>query len=65
MYGNYAMPGEIGSLKPDTIVGDVVVSERPTPLIQHASAHGCLSVTGRDMHAGQIDAILRFFGFDA
>jgi shikimate dehydrogenase len=65
MYGNDAMPGEIGSLDPDTIVGDVVVSERPTPLIQHASARGCLSVTGRDMHAGQIDAILRFFGFDA
>lgn len=65
MYGNDAMPGEIGSLNRDTIVGDVVVSERPTPLIQHASAQGCLSVTGRDMHAGQIDAILRFFGFDA
>jgi len=65
MHGNDAMPGEIGSLNSDTIVGDVVVSERPTALIRHASAHGCLSVTGREMHAGQIDAILRFFGFDA
>jgi len=65
MYGNDAMPGEIGSLNRDTIVSDVVVSEKPTALIRHASAHGCLSVTGRDMHAGQIDAILRFFGFGA
>jgi shikimate dehydrogenase len=63
-YGNGAMPGEIGALNPQTIVGDVVLSERPTALIRHASAHNCLSVTGREMHAGQIDAILRFFGFD-
>jgi shikimate dehydrogenase len=64
MYGKDAMPGEIGSLDADTIVGDVVLSERSTSLIQHASDHGCLSVTGREMHAGQIDAILQFFGFD-
>jgi shikimate dehydrogenase len=63
MYGNDAMPGEIGALNPQTIVGDVVLSERPTSLIQHASAHHCLFVTGREMHAGQIDAILQFFGF--
>jgi shikimate dehydrogenase len=65
MHGDDAMPGEIGALNPQTIVGDVVVSERPTSLIQHASAHHSLSVTGREMHAGQIDAILQFFGFDA
>jgi shikimate dehydrogenase len=64
MYGKDAMPGPIGALSPDTIVGDVVTGEQPTRLIQHASAHGCLTVTGREMHAGQIDAILQFFGFD-
>ena len=57
------MPGEIGPLSPETLVGDVVVSERPTSLIQHASAHRCLSVTGREMHAGQVDALVQFIGF--
>jgi shikimate dehydrogenase len=64
MSANDGMPGEMEALNPETIVGDVVVSERPTSLIQHALAHRCLSVTGREMHAGQIDAILQFFGFD-
>ena len=64
MSADDGMPGEMGALDPETIVGDVVVSERPTSLIEHASVHRCLSVTGREMHAGQIDAILQFFGFD-
>ena len=64
VYGKDAMPGKIGPLSPGTIVGDVVLSEQPTGLIQHASDHHCLSVTGREMHAGQMDAILQFFGFD-
>lgn len=55
------MPGDIGALTADTLVGDVVVSESPTALIQHALRHGCSWVNGRDMHSGQIEAIMSFF----
>lgn len=33
----------------------------PTPVIQHAIRHGCHYVTGREMHAGQVDALMAFF----
>ncbi len=46
----------------DMLVGDVVVSDSPTPLIRQALRHGCAHVTGRDMLSGQVDAILDFFG---
>ena len=55
------LPGDVGPLGADTLVGDVVVSESPTALVRHALRYGCTHVTGRDMHAGQIDAILNFF----
>jgi shikimate dehydrogenase len=55
------LPGEIGPLAADTLIGDVVVSEAPTPIIRHAMRHGCRYVTGRDMHAGQVDALMAFF----
>ena len=55
------MPSDIGSLSADTLVGDVVISESPTPLIQHALRHGCRCVNGHDMHSGQIEAIMNFF----
>jgi len=55
------MPGALGTLAPGTLVGDVIVSVSPTALIQHAMRHQCTVVTGRDMHAGQIEAIMRFF----
>lgn len=55
------MPGDIGALTADTLVGDVVISESPTALIQHALRHGCSWVDGRDMHSGQIEAIMTFF----
>lgn len=55
------LPGDIGPLTPDTLVGDVVIVDAPTPLIQHAIQHGCKWVDGRDMLAGQVDAIMRFF----
>ena len=54
------LPGDIGLLAPDTLVGDVVVSEAPTVLIQRAIKSGCLWADGRDMHSGQIDAIMAF-----
>ena len=56
-----AMPGEIGALGPETLVGDVVVSEVATALIRHAIHHGCRHVSGRDMFAGQSDALMSFF----
>jgi shikimate dehydrogenase len=55
------MPGDIGPLAAGTLVGDVVISESPTALIQYALRHGCSCVTGRDMHSGQIEAIMNFF----
>ncbi len=55
-----AMPGDIGPLASDTLVGDVVISETPTALIQHGLRHGCRCVNGHDMHSGQIEAIMTF-----
>lgn len=55
------LPGDIGPLDRDTVVGDVVVSEAPTAIIGHARRHGCPWVDGRDMHSGQIEAIMSFF----
>ena len=55
------LPGDIGPLRADMLVGDVIVSEAPTTLVQQALGVGCTHVTGRDMHAGQIDAIMNFF----
>ncbi|MEP6609950.1 MAG: ThiF family adenylyltransferase [Burkholderiaceae bacterium] len=55
------MPGDIGTLSSDTLVGDVVITESPTALIQHGLRYGCRCVTGHDMHSGQIDAIINFF----
>ena len=59
------LPGDLGMLDARTLVGDVVITATPTPIIQHATKHGCPCVTGRDMHAGQVEAILQFFGADS
>ena len=56
------MPGEIGPLGAGTLIGDVVIADAPTPLIRHAVRCGCHWVDGRDMHGGQVDAIMTFFG---
>ena len=56
-----ALPGAIGPLDPSTLVGDVVITETPTALIQLAMRYGCQWVDGRDMHAGQVDALTTFF----
>ena len=34
------LPGDIGPLTADTLVGDVVVSQEPTPLLRHAIRYG-------------------------
>lgn len=61
MSPNDGMPAQIGALRPDTLVGDAVIIEGQTALIRHAGRHGCRWVDGRDMHAGQVDAIVNFF----
>jgi len=55
------MPGAIGALDSNTLVGDVIVSAEPTPIIRHAMRHGCRYVNGREMLAGQSDALVSFF----
>jgi len=55
------MPADLGPLATDTLVGDVIVSDSPTPMIRHAIRCGCHWVDGNEMHAGQIDAIADFF----
>jgi shikimate dehydrogenase len=55
------MPGEIGPLDAGTLVGDVVITEAPTALIRHAVRSGCHWIDGRDMHGGQVDALMTFF----
>jgi len=56
------LPGSIGALDPDTLVGDVVIAPTPTALIRHAVRCGCPWVDGRDMHGGQVEALIAFFG---
>jgi shikimate dehydrogenase len=55
------LPGDIGPLQTGTLVGDVVVRDEPTAIVRAAMAHGCAWTSGRDMHAGQADAIMDFF----
>lgn len=61
MRGGDGLPGEIGALDSGTVVGDVIVSQKPTPLIELAIRHGCAYVDGRDMHGGQSAALMSFF----
>jgi shikimate dehydrogenase len=55
------LPAEIGPLDPGTLVGDVVITPTPTAIVRHAMQFGCRWIDGRDMHAGQADAITAFF----
>jgi shikimate dehydrogenase len=61
MRADDGLPAEIGPLDPGTLVGDVVITPTPTPLIRHATRCGCHWVDGRDMHGGQVDALVAFF----
>lgn len=55
------LPGEIGPLAPGTLIGDVINTDATTPMIALARRYACPAVTGRDMHAGQGEALLAFF----
>jgi shikimate dehydrogenase len=54
------LPGAIGSLGATTIIGDVVVRETPSPIVQLAIDRGYGWTVGKDMHGGQVDALLDF-----
>jgi shikimate dehydrogenase len=55
------LPGDVGELGPDVVVGDVIIKPTPTALIRAATAAGCTWLDGRDMHTGQSGAIVEFF----
>jgi shikimate dehydrogenase len=57
------LPGDIGAIDTNTLVGDVVLRppETPTALVQLAREAGAHVVTGQEMHGGQVDAISAFF----
>jgi shikimate dehydrogenase len=55
------LPGEIGPLAPETLIGDVINTDARTPMIELAQRYGCPYVSGKDMHAGQGEALLAFF----
>ena len=61
MHAEDGLPGPIGTLDQGTLVGDVIVSEAPTALLRQAHERGCATVNGREMLAGQADAIAAFF----
>ena len=54
------LPGTIDAVPADAVVGDVVIRDTPTPMIRLAQRLGVPCVAGRDMHAGQSDALMRF-----
>jgi shikimate dehydrogenase len=54
------LPGVIDDLPPQAVIGDVVIRDDPTPVIRLAQRLGVPYVAGRDMHAGQADALMRF-----
>ncbi|MEO5700811.1 MAG: shikimate dehydrogenase [Casimicrobiaceae bacterium] len=64
MGGGDGLPGEIGDLDSATLVGDVIVSQQPTPLLRHAIDHGCQTISGPEMLRGQSDALMSFFTRD-
>ena len=58
------LPGAIGAVTRGTIIGDVVVSSQPTPIIRLAIEHHCPFVDGKDLHAGQVETVLEFLRLD-
>jgi shikimate dehydrogenase len=58
--GGAGLPGELGSLSSEVLVGEVNMTAAGTELVRLAQARGCQWVDGRDMHAGQIDQLLAF-----
>jgi shikimate dehydrogenase len=57
------LPFDVARLSPRTFVGEVVLKQEMTPLLEAARARGCRYVVGTDMLFEQIPAYLEFFGF--
>jgi shikimate dehydrogenase len=57
------LPIDVERLRRDTFVGEVVMKQEMTPLLQAAAARGCRFQVGTDMLFEQIPAYLEFFGF--
>jgi shikimate dehydrogenase len=57
------LPIDVARLAPATFVGEVVMKQAITPLLQAAREKGCPVQIGTDMLFEQIPAYLEFFGF--
>lgn len=59
------LPVDVDRVGADAFVGEVVMTEEYTPLLQAARAKGCRVQVGADMLFEMIPAYLEFFGFGA
>ncbi|MBQ1767311.1 MAG: shikimate dehydrogenase [Aquincola sp.] len=57
------LPFDVSRIAPGTFVGEVVMTQTFTPLLQAARARGCPVQVGTDMLFEMIPAYLEFFGF--
>jgi shikimate dehydrogenase len=57
------LPFDVTRLAPQTFVGEVVMKQEITPLLQAAQDRGCRFLIGTDMLFEMIPAYLEFFGF--
>ena len=57
------LPFDVNRLMPSTFVGEVVMKQEFTPLLQAARDRGCRYQVGTDMLFEMIPAYLEFFGF--
>ena len=57
------LPFDLTNLAPSTFVGEVVMKQEMTPLLEIAKARGCPFVIGTAMLFEMIPAYLEFFGF--
>ena len=63
MNASDALPVDVTRLAPSTFVGEVVMKQEITPLLEAARARGCRYQVGTDMLFEMIPAYLEFFGF--
>jgi shikimate 5-dehydrogenase len=63
MKANDPLPFDLTRLAPKTFVGEVVMRQEITPLLQAARDRGCPYVVGTDMLFEMIPAYLEFFGY--
>ncbi len=63
MNASDALPFDVEKIAPTTFVGEVVMTQTMTPLLQAAAARGCNYQVGTDMLFEMIPAYLEFFGF--